>query len=191
MSREGTKREGSKSGTNRPAPKGKTKSAGGKVARKSASASVVAPKRHTASVANRSGRGQAFSYKSVDDKNALDIIDVVRKGISYSDFNKIAVTTPFSLSEWASYLQLSERTIQRNQKEKKPFQPIQSERIVELNMLYQYGVEVFGDKDNFNVWLNSKSMALGGRSPKELLDTKFGINMVKDELGRIEHGVLA
>jgi putative toxin-antitoxin system antitoxin component (TIGR02293 family) len=58
-------------------------------------------------------------------------------------------------------------------------------------MLYEYGIEVFGDRDNFNIWLNSRSIALGGRSPKELLDTKFGIDLVKDELGRIEHGVLA
>jgi putative toxin-antitoxin system antitoxin component (TIGR02293 family) len=132
-----------------------------------------------------------FSYKAADDKNVLAIIEIVRTGISYKDFNKIADDTPFSLSEWANYLQLSERTMQRNQKEKKSFQPIQSERIVELSMLYKYGVEVFGDKQNFDIWLNSKSISLGGRTPKYLLDTKFGISMVRDELGRIEHGILA
>ncbi len=132
-----------------------------------------------------------FSYKSADDKNVLAIIDAVRTGISFNEFEKIVGNAPFSLAEWANYLQLSERTIQRNQKEKKSFQPIQSERIIELIMLYEYGVDVFGDKDNFNVWLKSKSIALGGRTPKELLDTKFGVGMVKDELGRIEHGVLA
>ena len=143
------------------------------------------------SEANGIQPAQLFSYNSVDDNNVLAIIHLVRSGISYKDFNKIADDTPFSLTEWASYLQLSERTIQRNQKEKKSFQPIQSERIVELSMLYQYGVEVFGDKDNFNTWLNAKSIALGGRTPKELLDTKFGISMVRDELGRIEQGILA
>lgn len=132
-----------------------------------------------------------FSYKSADDKNMFAIIEVVRTGISPQDFNKIIEDIPFSMAEWAKYLQLSERTIQRNQKEKKLFQPIQSERIVELTMLHKYGVEVFGDKDHFNAWLGSTSIALGGRSPKELLDTKFGITMVKDELGRIEHGILA
>ncbi len=132
-----------------------------------------------------------FSYKSADDKNVLAIIDAVRTGISFNEFEKIVGNAPFSLAEWANYLQLSERTIQRNQKEKKSFQPIQSERIIELIMLYEYGVDVFGDKDNFNVWLKSKSIALGGRTPKELLDTKFGVGMIKDELGRIEHGVLA
>ena len=132
-----------------------------------------------------------FSFSDADDKNILAIIDIVRNGIAFKDFNKIADNTPFSLSEWANYLQVSERTIQRNQKENKSFQPIQSERIVELSMLYKYGVEVFEDKSNFNTWLNSKSVSLGGRTPKDLLDTKFGISMVKDELGRIEHGILA
>lgn len=132
-----------------------------------------------------------YSYKLADDKNVLAIIDAVRTGISFAEFDKITSKIPFSLAEWASYLQLSERTLQRTQKGKKSFQPVQSERIVELVMLYQFGVEVFGDQESFNIWLNSKSVALGGRTPKELLDTMFGVNMVKDELGRIEHGVLA
>jgi putative toxin-antitoxin system antitoxin component (TIGR02293 family) len=132
-----------------------------------------------------------LSYPGADDNNVLAIIELVRQGISYKDFNKIADDTPFTLTEWANYLQLSERTLQRNQKEKKSFQPIQSERIVELSMLYHYGVEVFGDKKNFNTWLDSKSISLGGRIPKDLFDTKFGMSMIWDELGRIEHGVLA
>ncbi len=142
-------------------------------------------------LASKPGKEQLFSYQSVDDKNVLAIIDAVRTGISFSAFEKLVKDAPFSLSEWANYLQLSERTIQRAQKERKAFQPIQSERIVELAMLYQYGVEVFGDKENFNTWLNSRSVALGGSTPKALLDTKFGVGMVKDELGRIEHGILA
>ncbi|HEX2536229.1 MAG TPA: antitoxin Xre/MbcA/ParS toxin-binding domain-containing protein [Chitinophagaceae bacterium] len=132
-----------------------------------------------------------FSYRSADDSNVLTLIELVRKGISQQDFHRIVEETPFSLSEWARFLQLSERTIQRNEKENKAFQPIQSERIIELTMLYQYGVEVFGDKEHFDTWLTARSVALGGRLPKDLLDTKFGITLVKDELGRIEHGVLA
>ena len=150
------------------------------------------PAKPAVKVSHRPSKADSlFSYKSADDKSVLAIIDAVRTGISFNEFEKIVNKTPFSLTEWANYLQVSERTIQRNQKEKKPFQPIQSERIVELVMLYEYGIEVFGEKDNFNVWLNSRSIALGGRYPKELLDTKFGVAMVKDELGRIEHGILA
>lgn len=81
--------------------------------------------------------------------------------------------------------------MQRYKKENKTFDPIYSEKILEITMLFNYGKEVFGDEDNFNTWLQTKSIALGGRAPKELLSNTFGIRLVKDELARIEHGVLA
>jgi putative toxin-antitoxin system antitoxin component (TIGR02293 family) len=58
-------------------------------------------------------------------------------------------------------------------------------------MLYYYGIEVFGGQERFNTWLTTKNTALGGIKPKDLLDSSFGIQMLKDELTRIEHGVLA
>ena len=58
-------------------------------------------------------------------------------------------------------------------------------------MLNKYGIEVFDDQDKFNVWLLTKNVALGGIKPKDLLDSSFGIQLLKDELTRIEHGVLA
>lgn len=151
----------------------------------------VKPKAGVKAKAKAPQSKSAYSYKSVDDKNVLGLIDTVRQGVPYEEFEKIFRDGPFTLQEWANFLQISERTIQRNQKEKKAFQPAQSERIIEIAMLYQYGVEVFGDKENFNTWLNAKSIALGGRVPRELLDTRWGLGMVRDELGRIEQGVLA
>ncbi|MCH8317933.1 MAG: DUF2384 domain-containing protein [Bacteroidetes bacterium] len=53
------------------------------------------------------------------------------------------------------------------------------------------GLDVFVDSQKFNTWLESQNIALGGIKPKDLLDNTFGINMIKDELSRIEHGVLA
>ena len=35
------------------------------------------------------------------------------------------------------------------------------------------------------------SVPLGGVKPKELLDTTYGINLITDELIRIEHGIFA
>jgi uncharacterized protein (DUF2384 family) len=32
---------------------------------------------------------------------------------------------------------------------------------------------------------------LGSKTPLEILDTSFGFEMVLDEIGRIEHGILA
>lgn len=132
-----------------------------------------------------------IGYSIVDDKNILLLINTVKKGVDYNMFLSIAAKSPFNISEWCDYLHLSERTLHRYKKDNKSFDPIYSEKIMELTMLYKYGFDVFGGKEKFNVWLNATNIAMGGIKPKELLDTSFGISMVKDELTAIEHGVLA
>jgi putative toxin-antitoxin system antitoxin component (TIGR02293 family) len=70
------------------------------------------------------------------------------------------------------------------------FTPPQSDRILEIALLINQGIKVFGDRSSFESWLFSDSIALGGVSPVSLLDNTFGIALVRDELGRIEHGIL-
>ena len=132
-----------------------------------------------------------LSYNSIDDKEVIRFINTVRQGIAFTLFFTFAKRTPFSLSEWSNFLNMSERTMQRYKREKKSFDPIYSEKILQITLLYNLGIEVFGDKDKFNSWLETTSVALGGIKPKALLDNSFGIGLLKDELIRIEHGVLA
>jgi putative toxin-antitoxin system antitoxin component (TIGR02293 family) len=133
-----------------------------------------------------------FNYQSMDDKGVLLFIDTVRKGISSKYFfSEVVKTFNFDISFWANFLQLSERSLQRYEKENKVFDRDQSEKILELTMLHNYGIEVFGNEENFNKWLEFKNLALGGIKPVDLLDTRSGITLIKDELTRIEHGVLA
>ncbi len=130
-------------------------------------------------------------YSSIEDKNVFSLIDIVRKGVKFPLFMGFANKSPFSLSEWSVFLHLSERTMQRYQKEKRTFDPLQSERILEIILLYKKGIEVFGNADQFNSWLDTDNLALGKIKPKMLFDNSFGINHLKDELTRIEFGVLA
>jgi len=132
-----------------------------------------------------------LSYNAVDDKDVILLIALVKLGIAFTMFSKLAKGTPFSLTEWSSYLNMSNRTMQRYQREKKRFDPIYSEKIVQIALVYNLGIEIFGDKDKFDQWLATENLALGKRKPKELLDTSFGIGLLKDELTRIEYGVLA
>lgn len=132
-----------------------------------------------------------FNYNSVDDRDVFSIIKAIKKGIRYKDFFSIAQNSPFTLTEWSGFLNISERTMQRYKKERKSFDADSSEKIIEITLLYNYGIEVFGNKEKFNNWLETKNLALGGITPKELLDNTFGINLLKDELTRIEYGVLA
>lgn len=132
-----------------------------------------------------------LSYSSVDDKSILRLIDMVRQGIKFSNFTELVKSSPFNINEWSDFLHLSERTMQRYKKEKATFGNIHSEKILQITLLFKYGVDVFGDKKKFNTWLETDNLALGRIKPKELLDNSFGIDLIKDELTRIEHGVLA
>ena len=131
------------------------------------------------------------AYGSIDDIHALSLIQMVRRGIGFAAFDTFANKSPFSLNEWSTYLHLSERTMQRYRSEQKTFDPLQSEKIIEIALFYNKGVEVFGSAEKFNSWLDTDNLALGNTKPKMLLDNSFGINMLRDELTRIEYGVLA
>lgn len=130
-------------------------------------------------------------YGSIDDINAMSLINMVRNGIGFAAFDKFANKSPFSQNEWSVYLHLSERTMQRYRIEKRTFDPLQSEKIIEIALFYNKGVEVFGSAEKFNSWLDTDNIALGKIKPKMLLDNTFGINMLRDELTRIEYGILA
>ena len=130
-------------------------------------------------------------YKFIEDDDEINLANVVRDGVSVYQLTKLSDYIGLNLQEWADYLHISERTIQRYKKENKVFDPIHSERIIVIELLYKKGIEVFGIEENFYTWMDTKSIALGGVKPKELLDTSFGISMVYDEIGRIEHGVFA
>ncbi|MCX6226352.1 MAG: MbcA/ParS/Xre antitoxin family protein [Bacteroidia bacterium] len=134
---------------------------------------------------------EPITYESVDEKDVLYLIRAVRTGIGYPRFAALAKAFPFSINDWSGFLHLSERTIQRYQKEVKAFDPVSSERIIEITLLYKHAVEVFGSKKKLDVWLDIQNVALGGAKPKELLDSTFGLQLIRNELVRIEHGVLS
>ena len=127
----------------------------------------------------------------IADDDAFNLANMVREGVPYPYFTKLSTQINFGFEEWSSYLHLSERTIQRYKKEKKSFDPIYSEKILQIELLYKKGIEVFGIADNFYTWMDTISIALGGVRPKDMLDTSFGISAIYDELGRIEHGIFA
>lgn len=133
----------------------------------------------------------AATYGLTDDRAIYSIIDSINRGISFTSFEHIIKKYSFTLQNWADFLHISTKTLSRYQKESKTFDALQSERIIQIEMLHQRGAEVFGSKENFSIWLETESVALGRRVPRTLLNNSFGIQLLMDELTRIEHGVLA
>ncbi|UOE42078.1 DUF2384 domain-containing protein [Chryseobacterium suipulveris] len=132
-----------------------------------------------------------YGYKSFDDRGIYRLIDIANKGLDFKTFSHIFNRFSFTLQEWADFLHISSKTLSRYQNDGKSFDTLQSERILQIQMLHSRGEEVFGNQENFTSWLNTQNIALGNVIPKTLLKTTFGIQLLMDELGRIEHGVLA
>lgn len=126
-----------------------------------------------------------------DDGNFIKLVRATRKGLPYKSLRRAQEIMSFTQQEWAKILHLSSRSIDRLKKEKKSLNPTQSEKLIEVTLLYDYGIEVFGSIDKFSKWLNRPSIPLGGFEPKSLLDTNQGIVAVKQELSKIDYGVLA
>ncbi len=76
-----------------------------------------------------------------------------------------------------------------SKKPEEKFDQLTSERIMLLADVFSYGLVVFEDRDRLTAWLKRPSKALGDKSPIDMMDTLYGIQEVKNELGRIEYGV--
>lgn len=122
----------------------------------------------------------------------LDLVNLVSHGLTRQALFHLSSTLRLSLSEAAGIFHVSLRTLQRyKQKEDAVGEVLDSavsDRMVQLADLYAYGSEVLGEAI-FLKWLQTPLRTLGGKMPKELLFSSVGIEMVKDELTRIEYGV--
>ncbi len=124
------------------------------------------------------------SYRSV---KALPQV----KDFTYSEFKKIADKTPFTQSEWASILHVSERTLQRYAKNNGSFAPINAERALQIEKVIKEGKITFGKVENFYNWLKREPYMLEGNLSFNSLTSYEGIQKVLTQLGRIQHGIFA
>jgi putative toxin-antitoxin system antitoxin component (TIGR02293 family) len=119
------------------------------------------------------------------------VMSVIRHGIPYSLFDVIRTYAPFTENDWAEYLNVSTKTLQRFESEEKDLKPILSEKVIELSELMLSGLNTFGSLEKFELWLKTPNFALGNIQPFELMKDSYGKDLLLGELNRINHGILA
>jgi len=132
--------------------------------------------------------GKKYIKKSVS--NRLDLLNLRFNGISNGALLNLAQNLRISEKELVGLLPVSLRTYQRHKKSNY-LNPLLSDYAIQLAELAARGQEIFEDMDKFRLWLHQPSAALGSVAPVTLLNTTIGILLVMEELGRIEHGILA
>lgn len=141
----------------------------------------------TATVEKILGGKKALQMKI---KDRMDFVTLSDRGVSKGSLLHLAKFFNISIHELAKVLPVTERTIQRYAA-KELLSPVVSEHVLEIAEVAARGAKVFGEKEKFLQWIQLPSRALGDKTPMSLLASRFGAEMVLDELGRIEHGVLS
>jgi putative toxin-antitoxin system antitoxin component (TIGR02293 family) len=125
-----------------------------------------------------------------DVASRMFLIDLSRKGVTKGFLLRVARYLGLSVGQMAGLLPVTERTIQRYGRDRR-FTAAVSEQILQIATVAARGEDVFGSREAFLGWMRSPSPALGNRTPASLLGSRFGSEIVLDELGRIEHGVIS
>ena len=120
--------------------------------------------------------------------NKMDMVELGSKGITKNAVSHLAAYLSLSWKQIADILPVTERTLQRYTPEQH-LNPVVSEQVLHIAEVLARGDEVFQHREHFLKWLNTPHRAFSGNTPFSLLGSRFGSELVLEELGRMEYGV--
>ncbi|MGB5713941.1 MAG: antitoxin Xre-like helix-turn-helix domain-containing protein [Waterburya sp.] len=133
--------------------------------------------------------GQTLGLDSPTVSN-FDLMMLTREGVPRAAIDALANSLHLSVSELTKYLHVSERTLQRYSPDKNLSTEL-SDRVLQIAKVYARCLDVFEEPEIASSWLKQPIVALGNIAPIEYLDTSSGVEIVLDELTRIEYGVFS
>jgi len=116
---------------------------------------------------------------------SANFFELANRDVSKKYIQKVLNITQLTVADIIEILPISIDTYKR----KSAFNPQVTEKILEIEEVYKKGLETFGE--GFYQWMDTNNVALGNIKPKTLLKNSFGIRRLLDQIGRIEHGILA
>ena len=124
-------------------------------------------------------------------RNELAWVEVIRSGVSGRAADKLAAPLDWTLQELATAINVPLRTLHRHKAAGTRLLKGDAERLVRFAQVLERVQAVFEDPKKSAAWLSGPVLGLGGRAPRELLDTDAGATLVLSELDRLEHGIFS
>jgi putative toxin-antitoxin system antitoxin component (TIGR02293 family) len=122
----------------------------------------------------------------------MERVGIIRQGIPYASIEVISKRIDAPIKDVLHIFSLPQTTYNKKRREKSLLNGRDSETVLLLTELIDFGLEVFNqEEDKFLRWLKKPSLSLGGVKPEDLLDSTTGIQEVKNCLNRLEFGNLA
>ena len=130
--------------------------------------------------------GEPIEYES-----KMELVEFAKTGVAANTIHRLADILKIPIKDIVEFFNLSGRTLRKYVKENIVLDPDSSEKILKIFSLYLYGCDVLGGSENFVKWIQRPSFGLRNKIPAELLYSSDGIDLVRDELSRIEFGDIA
>ncbi len=122
-------------------------------------------------------------------KNDFDLAYLAENGIPKASIQHLADSIGMDIKDVIALLPVTSRNLQRYN-DIDLLSNVVSDHLIALADLFSVGNRALG-KEYFLDWLNNEVPALGNEKPIGFLRTHAGIELVKTELGRMEHGIFA
>lgn len=124
--------------------------------------------------------------------NKMDRVDILRKGLPYEAIEVISKRADLPVKQILKLFGVPQTTYNKKKKDKDLLSNRDSEMILVLTELLDFGLEVFNNEaEKFHRWLKKPNISLGTATPESLFDSITGIQEVRNSLNRLEYGNLA
>jgi putative toxin-antitoxin system antitoxin component (TIGR02293 family) len=124
--------------------------------------------------------------------NKMERVGLIRKGLSYESIEVISKRTDLPIKHVLTILGIPQTTYNKKKREQNLLSGRDTEVVLVLTELLDFGLEVFNDEgEKFKRWLKKPNLSLGGVKPQNLFDSITGIQEVKNSLNRLEYGNMA
>lgn len=116
---------------------------------------------------------------------------VVHDGLTTAIMEQAAQALFVSKAEFLTALRLPVSTMTRRLKTGARLSPDESDKVDRVAQAFRRAIELFGNEETARAWMTTKLLALGDRTPLELLDSSAGYEIVLNTIGRIAYGAAA
>jgi putative toxin-antitoxin system antitoxin component (TIGR02293 family) len=118
-----------------------------------------------------------------------NIVDAVKKGLSYRAFERFVANTSLSTAASAAFIDIPMRTLSRRKREGR-LQPAEWDRLLRASRVMGRAIELFeGDRAEAKQWLARPQRALAGAAPFDLARTEVGALAVERLIDQLEQGI--
>lgn len=122
----------------------------------------------------------------------MDRVDIIRRRLPYEAIEVISKRADLPVKQVLHLFGVPQTTYNKRKRDKELLSGRDSEVVLVLTELLDFGIEVFNNEaEKFQRWLKKPNISLGGTTPESLFDSLTGIQEVRNSLNRLEYGNLA